>query len=321
MKAVQVTELGGPEVLELVDIELPALGGTDLLVRTAAIGVNYIDTYYRKGEYKKALPFVPGDEGAGTVEAVGDQVSDFRVGDRVAWTGAAGSYAQQVVVPQGVAVKIGAEIPSDVAASIFAQGLTAHYLAYSTYGIQSGDSVLIHAGAGGVGLLLTQIAARLGATVITTVSTDEKAELSMQAGAARVLRYGDDIPARVREETGGRGAHVVYDGVGASTFDASLASTRVRGTVVLFGAASGQVPPFDPQRLNAAGSLFLTRPTLRDYIRDAEEFRWRATSLLDGISEGWLRVHVGARYALADASVAHADLEARKTSGAVVLLP
>lgn len=296
-------------------------GEHELLVRTEAIGINYIDVYYRNGTYPHELPFVPGDEAAGVVVAMGGAVHGFGTGDRVAWTAPGKSYAEYVVVPAAVAVPIPAGIGAPVAASALAQGMTAHYLAHSTYAIQPGDTVLVHAGAGGVGLLLTQFAVGMGARVITTVSSEAKAELSRAAGASHVLGYGDDIAARVRDLTGGDGVAVAYDGVGATTFEASLASVRRRGLLVLFGAASGPVPPLDPQRLNASGSVFLTRPTIGDYLRDREELLWRANAVFDGIVDGTLTVHIGAQFRLEDAADAHRALESRATHGAVVLVP
>ncbi|KAB2582497.1 NADPH:quinone reductase, partial [Rhodococcus erythropolis] len=239
MRAIYVTETGGPEVLTLTEQPEPTPGPGDLLVRTEAIGINFIDTYFRMGQYKRPLPYIPGDEGSGVVEAVGSDVTEFAVGDRVAWAAATGSYAEKVAVPAAVAVKVPDGVPASAAASALLQGMTAHYLAKSTYPIQSGDNVLVHAGAGGVGLILTQMAVSLGAKVITTVSSDAKEELSRGAGASEVLRYDEDIAARVRELTGGEGVAAAYDGVGATTFDSSLASVRIRGTVALFGAASG----------------------------------------------------------------------------------
>ncbi len=248
-------------------------------------------------------------------------VTEFAVGDGVGWAGAPGSYADGVAVDAAVAVKVPEGVDTTVAAAALLQGMTAHYLVESVFRPEPGDPVLIHAGAGGVGLLLTQMAAAKGARVITTVSTDEKEKLSRAAGAAEVLRYGDDLADRVRALTGGTGVAAVYDGVGASTFEASLASLRVRGTLALFGAASGAVPPFDPQRLNPAGSLWLTRPSLGAYTRDRAEFLWRATDVFDGIAAGTLNLRVGATYPLADAAQAHRDLAARKTTGSIVLLP
>ena len=321
MQAINITATGGPEVLTTTDLADPSAGPGELLVRVAAAGVNYIDTYYRTGAYPTALPFVPGQEGVGEVLDTGPGVEEFAVGDRVAWCAAPGSYAEQVLVPAATAVAVPDAVPDDQAASALLQGMTAHYLTTSTYYVQDGDTVLVHAGAGGVGLLLTQLARSAGATVISTVSTDAKEELSRGAGAAHVLRYSDDLAARVRELTEGDGVAAVYDGVGAATFDASLASLRIRGTLALFGAASGPVPPVDPQRLNSAGSVFLTRPTLAHHIHLHDEFLWRARAVFDAITAGALSVRIGGRYALADAAQAHRDLESRATTGSLVLLP
>ncbi|TQC49312.1 quinone oxidoreductase [Rhodococcus sp. WS4] len=321
MRAIQVSRLGGPDVLEPAEVPEPRIGATDLLVRTDAIGINFIDTYFRTGLYPRPLPYVPGDEGSGVVEAVGSDVTGFAAGDRVAWCSAPGSYAEKVAVPASAAIAVPDSVPAPQAASALLQGMTAHYLAHSTYPIQSGDTVLVHAGAGGVGLLLTQMATALGAQVISTVSSDAKEQLSRDAGAREVLRYDDDIAARVRELTDGEGVAAAYDGVGASTFEASLASVRIRGTVALFGAASGPVPPFDPQRLNPAGSLFLTRPTLAHHIRNREELTWRAGDVFSALADGSLTVRVGAEYPLARAADAHRDLEARATTGSIVLVP
>ena len=261
MRAIYVTETGGPEVLTLTEQPEPTPGPGDLLVRTEAIGINFIDTYFRMGQYKRPLPYIPGDEGSGVVEAVGSDVTEFAVGDRVAWAAATGSYAEKVAVPAAVAVKVPDGVPASAAASALLQGMTAHYLAKSTYPIQSGDTVLVHAGAGGVGLILTQMAVSLGAKVITTVSSDAKEELSRGAGASEVLRYDEDIAARVRELTGGEGVAAAYDGVGATTFDSSLASVRIRGTVALFGAASG---PGSARRSAAAQFIGFAVPDASD---------------------------------------------------------
>ncbi|MBH0121269.1 quinone oxidoreductase [Rhodococcus sp. HM1] len=321
MRAIEVTRFGGPDVLVPAELPDPVPGPGELLVRTDAIGVNYIDTYFRTGLYATDLPYVPGSEGTGRVEAVGPGTSEFAVGDRVCWAAAPGSYAELVVVPEAVAVPVPDEVPADQAASALLQGMTAHYLLESTYPAQPGETVLMHAGAGGVGLILTQLATAKGVRVITTVSSDEKEALSREAGAAEVLRYGDDLPERVRELTGGEGVAAVYDGVGKDTFEASLASLRIRGTLALFGAASGPVPPFDPQRLNPAGSLFLTRPTLVHYTRDRQELLWRSGDVFAAIAAGDLKIRVGARYPLAEAAQAHRDLEGRKTTGSIVLAP
>ncbi|OZF31192.1 NADPH:quinone reductase [Rhodococcus sp. 14-2483-1-1] len=321
MRAIRIDNTGGPEVLTVVDLPVPTPGAGQILVRTDAIGINYIDTYFRRGMYPRALPYVPGDEGSGVIDQIGSDVTDFAPGDRVAWAAAPGSYAEYVLVDASSAISVPDGVPADQAASALLQGMTAHYLIESTYPAQRGDTVLVHAGAGGVGLILTQLAVAKGVNVITTVSTDAKAELSKRTGAAHVLRYDDDIAARVRDITDGEGVHAVYDGVGADTFEASLASLRIRGTLALFGAASGPVPPLDPQRLNGAGSLFLTRPTLAHHIRDRAELEWRAGDVFAAMANGTLTVQVGARYALEDAAQAHIDLESRKTTGSIVLVP
>lgn len=321
MHAITVTQTGGPEVLTYGELPDPQPAPDQLLVATEAVGINFIDTYFRAGVYPRPTPFVPGKEGAGVVTAVGEQVRGFSVGDRVAWADAPGSYAEQVAVPAAVAAPIPADLDAAVAASALLQGMTAHYLVETIYCPRPGESVLVHAGAGGVGLILTQLAAAKGARVITTVSSDEKEALSREAGAADVLRYHDDLAKQVRALTNGVGVAAVYDGVGKATFDASLDSLRVRGMLALFGGSSGQVPPFDPQRLRLGGSLLLTRPDLADYIRDRDEFLWRAGDILRGITTGALRVRVGARYRLSEAERAHRDLEARRTAGSVVLLP
>ncbi|MDI6628519.1 MAG: quinone oxidoreductase [Rhodococcus sp. (in: high G+C Gram-positive bacteria)] len=321
MRAIRIDNTGGPEVMNVVDVPIPTPGPAQLLVRTDAIGINYIDTYFRRGLYPRALPYVPGDEGSGVIDQVGSDVTDFAPGARVAWAAAPGSYAEYVLVDASSAIAVPDGVPADQAASALLQGMTAHYLIESTYPAQRGDTVLVHAGAGGVGLLLTQMAVAKGVNVITTVSTDAKAERSTQAGAAHVLRYEDDIAARVREITDGEGVHAVYDGVGSDTFEASLASLRIRGTLALFGAASGPVPPMDPQRLNGAGSLFLTRPTLAHHIRNRAELEWRAGDVFAAMASGALTVEIGAQYALEDAAQAHIDLESRKTMGSIVLVP
>ncbi|MBH0774848.1 quinone oxidoreductase family protein [Nocardia bovistercoris] len=321
MRAIQVSEHGGPEVLVLTEIPDPCPGPDQLLVDVEAIGVNYIDTYVRTGRYPTAVPYVPGSEGTGVVAAVGANVTEFSVGDRVAWAAATGGYAERVAVDAAVAVAVPDAVAAEVAASALLQGMTAHYLLESVYKPESGESILVHAGAGGVGLLLTQWAAARGIRVLTTVSTDEKADLSRAAGAAEVLRYGDEVAERVRALTGGAGVAAVYDGVGAATFETSLSALRVRGTLALFGAASGPVPPFDLQRLNGLGSLFVTRPTLAHYTRDRAELLWRAGDVLTAVAKGALHVRVGATYPLAEAARAHTDLEARATTGSLVLLP
>ena len=324
MHAIEVAQHGGPEVLRYVDRRQPAPGPGELLIKAEAVGVNFIDTYFRSGAYPREVPFVVGQEVCGEVVAVGGGVDRFSVGDRVVTAAAAGSYAEFSTAPADLTAKAPAGVSSEVAAAALLKGLTAHYLLKSVYPVQPADTVLVHAGAGGVGLILTQWATHLGARVITTVSTAHKERLSREAGAAEVLAYPekpDEFSAQVRALTDGAGVAAVYDGVGATTFDASLASLAVRGTLALFGAASGPVPPVDPQRLNAAGSVYLTRPTLLHFTRTADEFAWRAAELFAGIENGDISLSVGGRYPLADAARAHADLQGRATTGSVVLLP
>jgi NADPH2:quinone reductase len=324
MYAIEVAETGGPEVLRHVELPPPTPGPGQVLIKAEAIGVNFIDTYFRSGLYPRELPFVVGTEVCGTIEAVGEDVAALGVGDRVVTDKAFGAYAEYSLAPADFVVYVPESVPSEVAASALLKGTTAHYLIKSTYPVQQGDTVLLHAGAGGVGLILTQWATSLATRVITTVSTPDKAELSRQAGAVAVLDYPDDpqeFGARIRELTDGKGVAAVYDGVGAATFEASLASLAKRGTLALFGAASGPVPPFDPQRLNAAGSVFLTRPSLAHYTGTADEFGWRAGEVLDAIASGTITVTVSERYRLADAERAHRDLQGRRTVGSVVLVP
>ncbi|MBV8542141.1 MAG: quinone oxidoreductase [Pseudonocardiales bacterium] len=323
MRAIQITETGGPEVLRLAELPEPEPGPGRLLVEVAAAGVNYIDIYHRSGAYPMPLPFTPGTEGAGTVTAVGLDVSGFTAGDRVAWVTSPGSYAELAVVPAEQAVPVPPTVGSETAASCLLQGMTAHCLTVSVHSVQPGETVLVHAAAGGMGLLLTQLATARGARVIGTVSTAGKERLARESGAAEVIRYTevDDLASEVRGLTGGDGVAAVYDGVGASTFDASLASLRPRGMLALYGAASGPVPPVDPQRLGSAGSVFLTRPTLGHYVATREELLWRAGEVFDSILDGSLRITIGGRYPLADAGRAHQDLQGRRTTGKLLLLP
>lgn len=318
--AILARQAGGPEVLTYSDVERPVPGPGQLLVKVGAAGVNFIDTYKRSGIYKVPFPFTPGSEAAGTVEATGDGVSGFAVGDRVATAEGIDCYADYALVDQDAALPVPAGLDDLTAAALPLQGMTAHYLMNSTFKVEAGHTVLLHAGAGGVGLLLIQMLKARGATVVTTVSTDEKEQLALDAGADHVLRY-DGFTAKVRDLTNGAGADVVYDGVGKDTFDGSLAAVRIRGTLVLFGGASGPVPPVDPQRLNAGGSLFLTRPTMAHYLRDATERRWRADEVFAAAADGSLKVRIGGRYPLADAARAHQDLEGRRTTGKVLLVP
>jgi NADPH2:quinone reductase len=322
MRGIVVTRTGGPEVLEPRDLPDPEPGPGQVLVDVEAIGVNYRDIYEREGAgpYSAEPPFVAGVEGAGTVAAVGEGVSDVSPGDRVAWTNGNGSYAERIALDADRVVPVPDGVPIEIAAAALLQGMTAHYLATSTYPVKDGETVLAHAGAGGVGLLLTQIVKLRGGRVITTTSTEEKAELSRGAGADEVIGY-DGFAARVRELTGGEGVAAVYDGVGAATFDDSLASLRPRGYMVLYGAASGPVPPVDPQRLNTGGSLFLTRPSLQHYASARDEMLMRAGEVFGWIADGALEVRIGARYPLEQARQAQEDLAARRTTGKLILVP
>jgi NADPH:quinone reductase len=321
VRAIQITESGGPEVLIPTELPDPTPGPGELLVEVAVAGVNYIDTYQRQGIYPMQLPFVPGMEGAGRVREVGAGVTGFATGDRVAWANTLGGYAELAAIPADEAVPVPDGVSDEAAVGAALQGMTAHYLLHDSHPVRAGEDVLVHAAAGGVGLLLTQWATRLGARVIATVSTAEKEELARAAGAAEVLRYSDDLAQRVRDLTGGVGVAVAYDGVGKSTFDASMDSLRRRGMLVLFGAASGPVPPVDPQRLNAGGSLYLTRPTLFHHIATREELLTTAESVYAEVAEGRLDVRIGHRYALDEARAAHEDLHARRTTGKLVLIP
>ncbi|GLW65453.1 quinone oxidoreductase [Actinomadura rubrobrunea] len=320
MRAIVVNRNGGPEVLEFTEREDPAPGPGEVLIDLAASGVNYIDVYFRTGSYPQPTPYVPGVEGAGTVAAVGEGVTGVAPGDRVAWQGVQGSYAQRAAVPADKVVPVPDDVSLEDAAASLLQGMTAHYLTHSTYAVQPGDTVLVHAAAGGMGLLLTQIAKLRGARVIGTVSTPEKERLAREAGADEVVGY-DDFASEVRRLTGGEGVAVVYDGVGAATFDGSLDSLRPRGTLALYGAASGKVPPFDPQRLNAAGSVFLTRPNLAHHTLTRDELLERSSAVFTWVAKGEVRLHIGHRYDLADARRAHEDLEGRRTTGKLLLLP
>ncbi len=320
MRAIQITETGGPRVLTPVELPDPAPGPGEVLVEVAAAGVNYIDTYQREGVYPVPLPCVPGLEGAGRVVALGPGVDRFAPGDRIAWCEVLGSYAERIAVPADKAVPVPDGVPDELAVGALLQGMTAHFLVTDCVALAPGDDVLVHAAAGGVGLLLTQLAAARGARVLATTSTDDKAELARAAGAAEVLRYAD-VPDAVRELTGGAGVAVAYDSVGATTFDASLAALRRRGTLVLFGAASGAVAPVDPQRLNQAGSVYLTRPKLYDYVATTDELTDRAAAVYAAVVDGALDVRIGHRYPLAEARAAHEDLQARRTTGKVLLVP
>ena len=321
MRAIQIRKTGGPEVMELVELPMPKPGAGQVLVKIEAVGVNFIDTYLREGRYPAELPFIPGQEAAGTVVELGDGVSGFAVGDRVAWNGTRGTYAEFACAPASDLLPIPDGMSFEQAAAVLLQGLTAHYLAHDTHPIRAGETVLVHAGAGGVGLLLTQMAKRLGARVLTTVSTEEKAELSRAAGADKVILYTtESFMEEVKLQTDGAGLPVVYDSVGMTTFDDSLKCLQPRGLLALYGASSGAVPPFDPIRL-MAGSLYVTRPTLKDYVRTRSELERRVADVFGWVARGELQVRIGARYPLGEAAQAHRDLAGRKTTGKVLLTP
>lgn len=319
-RAIVVHRTGGPEVLEPSEHDPGDPGAGQARVRVHAAGVNFIDVYFRTGAYPRPLPFVAGLEGAGVVEAVGSGVAQLAPGDRVAWASAPGSYAEVLVAPAGQLVKLPAAVPEEIAAAAMLQGMTAHYLVHALRTPRAGEVALVHAAAGGTGLLLVQMLVRAGLRVIGTCSTEAKAALAREAGAERIVRYDrEDVAAAVRDHTNGRGVDVVYDGVGRSTFDASLASLRPRGLVALFGQSSGPVPPFDLQRLNSGGSLVVTRPSLAHFVATREELELRAGEVLSAVAAGSLRVRIGAEFALADAADAHRALESRTTTGKLVL--
>lgn len=317
MKAIQITETGGPEVLTLHDIDAPVPSEDEVLVDVEVAGVNYIDTYYREGVYHATTPFVPGLEGTGRV--VHDPRGEIAEGTVVAWCDAFGSYAEQVCVPRDRLVAVPEGVSPEVAASMLLQGITAHYLTHGVYDLQEGDSCLVTAGAGGVGLLVTQMAAAKGARVFSVVSTDEKEQLALEAGATEVFRYSDNLAEVVRRRNNGQGVDVVYDGVGRDTFNESLEAVRPRGTVCLFGAASGAVEPFDPQLLNTHGSIFLTRPSIGAWTAGEGEFRMRAQAVTQAVVDGTLTFRISSAYPLAEAAQAHRDLQDRKTTGSIIL--
>lgn len=322
MQAIQITQTGGPETLVYTELPTPTPKPGEALVKVEAAGVNFIDVYFREGRYPAALPFIPGQEAAGAVVAVGEGVTAVAPGDRVAWCGIPGTYAEFAVAPAARLVRIPDDVAATDAAAAMLQGMTAHYLSHATYAIQPGDTVLIHAGAGGTGLLLTQMAKRHGARVFTTVSTEAKAAISRAAGADEAILYTQcDFAAEVKRLTGNSGLPVVYDSVGKSTFEQSLACLRPHGTMVLFGAASGPVPPFDLIRLSTMGSLFITRPTLKDYIATREDLESRAGDVLAWLADGSLKLTTEHTYPLREAAQAHRDLESRNTTGKVILIP
>jgi NADPH2:quinone reductase len=320
MKRIQVTELGGPEKMQLAEVPTPTPGSKQALVRIAAAGVNFIDVYFRIGLYKADLPVTLGNEGAGTVEAIGPDVTEVAVGDRVAYAMARGSYAEYALVPSAMLVKIPGHVDFPTAAAAMLQGMTAHYLTHSTYPLKSGDSCLVHAAAGGAGGLIVQMAKMLGARVFGTVSTEEKARIAREHGVDEAILYTQqDFEAEVKRLTGGRGVDVVYDSVGKTTFEKSLNSLRPRAMMALFGQSSGPVPPFDPGILNAKGSLFLTRPSLGHYVQNREELLWRAGDVLGWIDSGKLKLRIDRTYPLAQVAQAHRDLESRQTAGKLLL--
>lgn len=324
MKAIRVHAYGGPEALKLDELPIPQPGPGHALVKIEAIGVNFIDVYHRTGLYPAPLPRLMGVEGAGRVEAVGPDVTEVKVGDHVAYahTGAPGAYAEYALVPSARLVTVPSGVDTRTAAAAMLQGMTAHYLVRSAYALKKGDACLIHAAAGGVGLLLCQMARQAGARVFGTVSTEEKARLAREAGAEAVIRYTEqDFQAEIKRLTDGQGVQVVYDSVAKETFEKSLNCLSTRGILVLYGQSSGPVPPFDLNQLSAKGSLFLTRPTLAHYTRTREELIWRAHDILNSISAGALKLRIGATFPLAEAAEAHRQLEGRKTTGKVLLIP
>jgi NADPH2:quinone reductase len=322
MKAIQVQKTGGPEVLTFVDLPVPTPKPNEAVVKIAASGVNFIDVYFREGRYPASLPFINGQEAAGTVSEVGADVKSLKPGDRVAYTSVLGSYAEYAAVPADRLVRVPNAVKPEQAAAVMLQGMTAHYLLQSTYPVRSGETVLIHAAAGGVGLLLVQMAKQLGARVIGTAGTADKIRLAREAGADEVINYREqDFEAETKRLTGGKGVDVVYDGVGQSTFDKGMNVLRPRGYMVLFGAASGPVAPVDPIKLAQKGSLFLTRPSLAHYIATREELERRASDVLGMIASGKLHLRIEHVYELQGAQQAHRDLESRKTTGKLLLVP
>jgi NADPH:quinone reductase len=322
MKAIQVSQTGGPEVLVPVDLPAPKPKADEAVVQIKAAGVNFIDVYFREGRYPAPVPFIDGQEGAGVVTEIGSEVKLVQPGDRVAYTGSLGSYAEYAAVPANRLVKIPAALSFEQGAAAMLQGMTAHYLLYSTYKLQAGETALVHAAAGGVGLLLVQMAKRIGARVIGTAGTHDKAQLARAAGADECIVYTEtDFEAETKRLTGGKGVHVVYDGVGKATFDKDLNVLLPRGFLVLFGGSSGAVPPFDLIKLSQKGSLYITRPTLGHYTTTREELEWRANDVLGWIAAGELKLRIHKTYPLTDAAQAHRDLEGRKTTGKLLLVP
>jgi len=322
MKAIQVKQPGGPDAMELADLPIPQPKANEAVVKLAAAGVNFIDVYFREGRYKAPLPIVLGQEGAGEVTAVGDEVKDMQVGDRVAWCGLLGSYAEYAAVAANRLVRIPDGVSDQQAASAMLQGMTAHYLCHDTFPLKGGETALIHAAAGGVGLLLTQMAHNIGARVIATVSTNEKAKLAREAGADEIILYTrSDFEVETKRLTDNKGVDVVYDSVGKTTFEKGLNILRPRGMMVLFGGSSGAVPPFDLIGLSQKGSLYVTRPSLTNYIASREVLVARSTAIFGMIRSGKLKLRVEHSYPLAEAQRAHRDLEGRKTTGKLLLIP
>ena len=322
MLAIQVLETGGPEVLVPVERPIPEPKPNETIVEIKAAGVNFIDVYFREGRYSTLLPFINGQEGAGVVTTVGSDVTHIRTGDRVAYTSVLGSYAEYAAVPEVKLIRIPDELSFEDAAAVMLQGMTAHYLTHSTYKLQRGDTALVHAAAGGVGLLLVQMAKRIGARVIATAGSKEKAELAREAGADNVIVYSEsDFEVETRSLTDGRGVEVVYDGVGKATFEKDLNVLKPRGYLVLFGGASGAVPPFDLIKLSQKGSLYITRPTLGHYTATRDELEWRANDVLSWVKNGELKLRIHKKYPLREAAQAHRDLEGRKTTGKLLLIP
>lgn len=322
MKAIQVKQPGGPDAMELVELPVPEPKPNEAVVKLAAAGVNFIDVYFREGRYKAPLPFVLGQEGAGVVTAVGTEVKPVKKGDRVAWTGLLGSYAEYAAVPADRLVPIPAGVTDQQAAAAMLQGMTAQYLSHDTYPLKRGETALVHAAAGGVGLLLVQMAHRIGTRVLATVSTEQKAKLAHDAGADEIILYTQtDFEAETKRLTGGKGVDVVYDSVGKTTFEKGLNVLRPRGMMVLFGASSGAVPPFDLIVLSQKGSLYVTRPTLVNYIATRDELLARSGAVFGMVAAGKLKLRIEHTYPLAEAQRAHRDLEGRKTTGKLLLIP
>lgn len=322
MHAIQVSRTGGPEVLEYKEVQTPQPKPNEAVVKLAASGVNFIDIYHREGRYPTAVPFIPGQEGAGTVAAVGTEAKTVKPGDRVAYTGILGSYAEYAAVPADRLVKLPDGLSERDAAIVMLQGMTAHYLVYDTYPLKKGETALVHAAAGGVGLLLVQMARQIGARIIATVSTEEKAKLARDAGADEIIFYTkQDFEQETRRLTSNKGVDVVYDSVGKTTFEKGLNVLRPRGYMVLFGGSSGAVPPFDLIQLSQKGSLYVTRPTLIHYIATREDLEKRASAVLNMVASSRLKLRCEHTYPLKDAQQAHRDLQSRKTTGKLLLLP